>query len=106
MSDAGGAEVRTGAVSTIRGRWQAPALTWVTRVVIVLGVASAVVPDAVAVALATAAVATIVAAPVVRVAWLVFRWWQERDRRFMATGAALLVVVAAGAVLAALGAGR
>lgn len=106
MSETCGPEFHAGAVSTIRGRWQAPALTWVTRVVIVLGVVSALAPDGIAVGLATAAVATIVAAPVVRVAWLVFRWWQERDSRFVATGAALLVVVAAGGALAALGVGR
>lgn len=95
-----------GAVSTIRGRLQAPALAWVTRVVIVLGLASAVFPDPAGVAVATAVVCAVVAVPLLRVAWLVHRWHQEHDRRFVGMGAALLGVVAVGALLAAAGVGR
>lgn len=94
-----------GPVSTIRGRWQGPALTWVTRLVLALGVLSAVVPGTAGTALAVAAVAMVVAVPLLRVAWLVFRWWQEDDSRFVLAGAGLLAVVAAGAALAALGVG-
>lgn len=99
------APIPAGQVSTIRGRWQKPALAWTTRVVIVLGLLSVVLPERPAEALATAVVAAVVAAPLLRVAWLVHRWRQERDRRFVALGAALLVVVATGALLSALGVG-
>ena len=94
-----------GRVSTIRGHYQGPALTWLTRTVIVTGVLGAALPGGVGVAIATASVAAVVAAPLVRVAWLVFRWTQERDRRFVVLGSALLAVVAAGAALSAAGVG-
>ncbi len=94
-----------GRVSTIRGRWQAPALTWTTRVVLVLGLLTAVLPSDLAIALGTVVVATVIATPLLRVAWLVHRWRQEHDARFVRAGLALLGVVAAGASLAALGVG-
>ncbi|HAS13326.1 MAG TPA: hypothetical protein DCS55_22870 [Acidimicrobiaceae bacterium] len=94
-----------GRVSTIRGRWQAPALTWVTRGVLALGLLTVVLPEDAAIAVATAAVAVVIAVPLVRVLWLVHRWRQEHDRRFVGVGLALLGVIAAGAALAALGVG-
>lgn len=94
-----------GTVSTIRGRWQAPALTWTTWVVLALGVLSAVLPGDAAVVVATVVVGVIVATPLLRVLWLVHRWRQERDRRFVGVGLALLGVIALGAGLAALGVG-
>lgn len=97
--------IPSGAVSAVRGRMQAPALTWITRVVIGLGLLSAVLPDEAAIAVATAVVAAVVAVPLARVLWLVNRWRQERDRRFVGMGLALLGVIAAGAALAALGVG-
>jgi hypothetical protein len=87
------APIPAGQVSTVRGRWQAPALTWVTRTVIALGLLAAVVPD------------PVIATPLLRVAWLVHRWRQERDRRFVGFGLGLLAVIAVGAGLAALGVG-
>lgn len=95
-----------GVVSTIRGRWQAPALTWVTRVLLVAGVVSVLLPGSARVAVATGVVAAIVVVPLVRVGWLVFRWVQEGDRRFVIIGVSLLGVVGAGAVISALGLGR
>ncbi|MDY7099964.1 MAG: hypothetical protein S0880_02140 [Actinomycetota bacterium] len=94
-----------GAVSTIRGRWQRPALELVSKAVLAVSVVAVLVPGAVGRAIGVAVVAAIVAAPLLRVAWLVFRWTQERDRRFVITGLALLGVVGTGAVLAALGIG-
>lgn len=94
-----------GSVSTIRGRVQAPALTWLTRVVIVVGVLGALLPGEWGIVVATAAVVAVAAAPLARVAWLVFRWAQERDVRFVVVGVALLAVIASGAVLSALGVG-
>lgn len=94
-----------GTVSSIRGRWQGPALTWLTRLVLLGALLGALVPGGVGIGLATAAVAAVVAVPLVRVAWLVFRWVQEGDHRFVAAGLGLLLVIAVGAVLAALGIG-
>jgi 4-hydroxybenzoate polyprenyltransferase len=94
-----------GAVSTIRGRIQVPALTWTTRAVMALGLVSALLPDDARIAAATVVVAAVVAVPLLRVAWLVHRWRQERDARFVRLGLALLAVVAAGAALAARGVG-
>ncbi len=99
------APIPAGTVSTIRGRWQGPALTWLTRLVLVAAVLGAVVPGSVGIGMATAAVVAVVAAPLVRVAWLVWRWVQEGDHRFVAFGLGLLLVIAVGAVLAALGIG-
>lgn len=99
------APVPAGTVSTIRGRWQRPALTWTTRVLIGLGLLSAVLPEPASTAVATVAVVAVVATPLVRVAWLVHRWRQEQDRRFVAAGVALLAVVGVGALLSALGVG-
>ena len=55
--------------------------------------------------MATVVVVAVVSVPLLRVGWLVHRWRQERDGRFVAIGLALLAVVAAGAALAALGVG-
>ena len=99
------APIPPGRVSTIRGRWQAPGLTLLTRLVLVAALLGAFLPGGAGMALATAAVSAVIAAPLLRVAWLVHRWAQERDRRFVLTGVALLVVVAAGAALAAAGVG-
>jgi hypothetical protein len=43
--------------------------------------------------------AAVIAAPLMRVAWLIFRWSQERDYRYVAIGLSLLSVIAAGAAL-------
>ena len=87
-------------VSTIRGRWQAPVLTRVTQVMFVLAVVGMLVPAAIGSVLAVAVVGTAIAIPLLRVCWLVFRWWQERDTRFAVIGLALLAVVAFGAIMA------
>ena len=100
-----GEPIPAGTVSTIRGRWQGPALTWLTRVVFVVAIVAALAPGAAGVALATVAVTAVVATPLLRVGWLVFRWRQEEDWRFVGAGLGLLLVVAIGALLAALGVG-
>lgn len=102
----GGREpIPPGTVSTIRGRYQRPALTSLTWAVVVAGLVSAVLPGPARIAVATGAVVAVVAAPLLRVAWLVHRWSQEHDRRFQLLGVALLAVVAAGAALSAAGVG-
>lgn len=97
--------IPAGAVSSIRGRIQAPALTWLTRLVVVVGVLGAALPGDVGIVVATIAVGAVMAAPLLRVLWLVFRWKQESDRRFIAVGTALLAVIGLGALLSALGVG-
>lgn len=99
------APIPGGQVSTIRGRWQAPALTWTTRVVLVAGLLTLVLPGVAAMAVATAVVAVVIATPLLRVAWLVWRWHQEHDQRFVTIGLVLLAVIGSGAALAALGVG-
>ena len=47
------------------------------------------------------AVGMVVAAPLLRVLWLMIRWARARDARFAAMAAALLVIVLGGAALAA-----
>jgi 4-hydroxybenzoate polyprenyltransferase len=99
------APIPAGAVSTIRGRWQAPGLTWLTWVVLAAATVSAFAPGRAGAALAVSAVSAVIATPLVRVAWLVLRWSQEQDWRFVVAGVALLAVVGLGASLAALGVG-
>jgi hypothetical protein len=94
-----------GQVSHIRGRLQAPVLDWLTRIVLVLSVAGGFVEGAVGRALAVIAVAAVVIASPARVAWLVYRWAEERDQTFVAIGLALLGVIAAGGALALAGVG-
>lgn len=53
-------------------------------------------------ALEWAAIATITAIPLVRVAWLAVRWSRERDWRFVVMALILLVLVAVGPVTALL----
>jgi hypothetical protein len=95
-----------GVVSSIRGRWQRPALTLLTTSVLVLSTVATLLPGPAGDGLGVVVVGAIVAAPLARVAWLVFRWRQERDRRFVFTGAALLAIVATGALLTLAGVGR
>lgn len=86
-------------VSTITGRRQRVALRAVSATAwglaglgVMLGESSGVV--------ASAAVVIVVAAPLVRIAWLVVRWVQERDLRFVVLGLALLGVIALGGAIA------
>jgi hypothetical protein len=46
------------------------------------------------------AVTVVIAAPLIRVAWLAVRWYSRGDRRYAAVAAALLLIVGAGSVLA------
>ncbi len=90
-------------VSTITGRRQGPALRVVSIVSFVLAALSVVSPGRLAVLAGVAAVGLVTAAPLLRVVWLVVRWAQERDWRFVVTALGLLAVVGAGATIAALG---
>lgn len=89
-----------GSVSTIRGHWQVPALTFATRAMLILAVAAIVLPGMLASGAETAVVTAAVAIPILRVCWLVIRWTQERDTRFVVVGLLLLTVIAVGATIA------
>jgi uncharacterized membrane protein len=52
-----------------------------------------------------AAIGLIIATPLLRVVWLIYRWAQEKDTRFALTGLALLAVVTAGAIIVSIGLG-
>lgn len=68
-----------------------------------LAALAVVLPDPVGAWSGWALVALLVAAPLVRVAWFVRRWFQRGDPRFALVGLGVLLVVVAGVVLAAVG---
>jgi len=90
-------------VSRVRGRYQAPALRAVVVVAWILALASVVVDGWAS--MGRLAVGLVIATPLLRVAWLIFRWIQDGDRRLVIAGLALLAVVGSGALLAAAGLG-
>lgn len=67
-----------------------------------LAVAGLALPGTAGRVAAWAMVVTLIAAPFVRVAWLATRWAHAPDWRFFAAAVGLLVLTAAGAVVAAL----
>jgi hypothetical protein len=78
------------------------ALGLFTRVAFVAALAGLLLPDPVGEAASGVAVAVVVAAPLIRVAWLAVRWYRRGDRRYAAVAVSLLLVVGAGSVIAAL----
>lgn len=96
----GSRPIPPGRVSTIRGRWQRPALTTVTLAALALAFAGLVLPGDVSVALERASLTVVIATPLLRIVWLCVRWTNERDWRFVAAGLALMAVVGAGAIAA------
>lgn len=97
---------RSAPVSHVTGRRQAVALRIISVVAILAAATSLVVPTPMNARLALAALVLVAATPLLRVGWLIFRWAQEGDRRFVALGVGLLTVVAIGAISSALGLGR
>lgn len=94
--------IPSGRVSTIRGHYQGPALKAATVVALVAAALGLLLPDDAGTTASVTAIAIVVATPLLRVAWLAFRWTQERDWRFVAASLGLLAVVGLGAALAAL----
>jgi|CXWL01.1.fsa_nt_gi hypothetical protein len=78
------------------------ALRVVVVVALGLSVAGASIGGRVGRVCAAIAIATIIAAPLLRVVVLSAHWYRSRDRRFAAVGLGLIAIVAAGAVLATL----
>jgi hypothetical protein len=90
-------------VSRVTGRRQGPSLRLITVIAWVLaglGALSGTQPFATA---GVVALALVTATPLLRVAWLVFRWIQERDWRFVWTALALLGVIAVAGMIALMG---
>lgn len=78
----------------------AGALWWTALTAAGLGAVALLLPGALGIAVAVAAVTVIVAGPLLRVVWLIAAWARTGDQRFVLTGCVLLAVVAAGAALA------
>jgi multisubunit Na+/H+ antiporter MnhB subunit len=71
-----------------------------TRLAFAAALAGLLLPDPGGAAASAVAVAVVVGAPLLRVAWLAVRWHRRGDRRYAGVAAALLLVVAAGSVIA------
>lgn len=67
-----------------------------------LAAAGLAVPDPLGRRLCAAALGVLIAAPLLRVAWLANRWRRRGDPRFAITAVGLLALVGAGPVVAAL----
>jgi hypothetical protein len=97
---------RNAPISHVTGRRQARALRLISAIVIATAATSLMVPGPAEGWLALGALVLVVSTPLLRVGWLIFRWGQEGDRRFVLLGVGLLTVVAVGAVASGLGLGR
>ncbi|HKN91372.1 MAG TPA: hypothetical protein VJ622_13940 [Acidimicrobiia bacterium] len=76
-------------------------LRLLNRLAFVAALAGLMLPDPVRAAASAVAVGIVVAAPLLRVAWLAIRWYfRGGDRRYAAVAAGLLLVVGAGSVIA------
>jgi hypothetical protein len=71
-----------------------------SRVALGAALVGLLLPGPVGRAASATAVTVVVAAPLVRVAWLAVRWYRRGDLRYAAIAAALLLIVGAGSVLA------
>ena len=71
-----------------------------TRVAFVAALAGIVLPGRAGTAASAVAVGVVVAAPLMRVAWLAIRWYRRGDRRYAAVAVSLLAVVGSGSVIA------
>ena len=91
-----------GRTSRVTGRRQASGLRLITAFAAGAAALGVLVPGSVGMVAGIAAVAAITVAPLLRVLWLTFRWWQEGDIRFTVIGLALLGVIGIGSTLAAL----
>jgi hypothetical protein len=78
------------------------ALGLFTRVAFVAALAGLLLPDPVGESASAVAVAVVIAAPLIRVAWLAVRWYLRGDVRYAAVAVSLLLVVATGSGIAVL----
>lgn len=87
------------------GRIRYVRIIWALRItkrVALVAALAALLPGEVGLAAAAAAVGLVIAAPLLRVCWLTYRWWRWGDRAFASVAASLLVVVGTGAAIAVL----
>ncbi|HUP15178.1 MAG TPA: DUF1634 domain-containing protein [Acidimicrobiia bacterium] len=85
--------------SHITGRRQAAGLRLATALAAFAAAIGVLAPDPIGAIAGIVAMAAVIATPLLRVAWLIFRWSQEGDYRYVAIGLGLLSVIAAGAAL-------
>lgn len=76
------------------------ALRVTLRITLAAAILGTVLPGGAGRSASLAAVGLVVAAPLLRVAWLAYRWWRWGDRTFASVAAALLLVVGTGTALA------
>ena len=73
-----------------------------TRVALLAALAGTVVPGRTGRQASAVAVGLVIAAPLLRVAWLAYRWWRGGDRLYASVAGSLLVVVGTGTAIAML----
>jgi hypothetical protein len=78
------------------------ALRTTTRVTLLVALAGTLLPGTAGRSASAAAVGLVIAAPLLRVCWLAYRWWRWGDRVFASVAASLLVVVGTGTAVAVL----
>ena len=78
------------------------ALRITTRVTLIAALAGTFIPGETGRSASAAAVALVIAAPLLRVGWLAYRWWRWGDRAFASVAASLLLVVGTGTAIALL----
>lgn len=78
------------------------ALRLTTRITFAAALAGTLLPGHGGRTASAVAVGLVIAAPLVRVAWLAYRWGRWGDRRFASVAGALLLVVGTGTAIALL----
>ena len=78
------------------------ALRLTGRMALLAALAGTALPGASGRRASATAVGLVIAAPLLRVSWLAYRWWRWGDRRFASVAASLLLVVGTGTVVALL----
>lgn len=86
-------------VSNITGQYQRPWLRAITVSIGTLSLAGLVVPGRTGDNLLGSALTLLVATPLLRVVWVIYRLAREGDRRFAMVGVALLSAVALGVLV-------
>ncbi|HYH51159.1 MAG TPA: hypothetical protein VEG38_16560 [Acidimicrobiia bacterium] len=76
------------------------ALRVTKRVALVVALLATFTPGAAGRTAGAMAVGLVIAAPLLRVGWLAFRWWRWGDRAFAGVAALLLLVVGTGTAIA------
>ena len=78
------------------------ALRITTKVTLIAALAGTVIPGPTGRSASATAVGLVIAAPLLRVSWLAYRWWRWGDRLFASVAASLLLVVGTGTAIALL----